>query len=112
MDKFRAISYFIETVESGSFTAAAKRYKVPASSISRRVSDLESELGAQLLVRSTRNVSLTEVGSTYFSQMKELMARLKHSENQVQQYQSIPTGTLKISSTVGFGENHTSTYSG
>ncbi|WP_375748376.1 LysR family transcriptional regulator [Vibrio sp. HN007] len=104
MDKFKAISYFIDTVELGSFTSAAKRHNVPASSISRRVADLEASLGAQLLVRSTRSVALTEVGAAYLVEMKSLMGQLKQSENMVQQYQSKPTGVLKISSTVGFGE--------
>ena len=73
MDKLKALSYFVETVEKGSFSAAANHYYVPASSISRRIADLEAELGAQLLVRSTRSISLTEVGKQYYQQAQHIL---------------------------------------
>lgn len=105
MDKFRALSYFVETAENGSFSAAAKRFKVPASSISRRISDLESDLGAQLLTRSTRSVALTEVGEQYLKQVKGILEQVSQSDQMVKSYQAAPTGVLKISAMVGFGES-------
>jgi len=104
MDHLRAIQYFISTVELGGFSAAAERHGVPASSISRRVSDLESHLQAQLLVRSTRKVTLTEVGRDYFNEVTTLVDQLTRSEQRVKNYQTEPQGRLKISSMVGFGE--------
>ncbi|MBD1559444.1 LysR family transcriptional regulator [Vibrio sp. S9_S30] len=105
MDKLKALSYFVETVERGSFSSAASRYHVPASSISRRIADLEAELGAQLLVRNTRSISLTEVGKQYFQQAQHIIEQVSLSDQLVKQYQSKPTGVLKISAMVGFGEH-------
>lgn len=105
MDKLRALSYFVETVEKGSFSAAANHYHVPASSISRRIADLEAELGAQLLVRSTRSISLTEVGKQYYQQAQHIIEQVHFSDQLVKHYQSEPTGVLKISAMVGFGES-------
>ncbi|MFS1872822.1 LysR family transcriptional regulator [Vibrio lentus] len=73
MDQLRALKYFVKVVELGSFTQAAKAFSVPASSLSRRVADLESALGATLLKRSTRAVSLTEIGREYYQQVSSLL---------------------------------------
>lgn len=104
MDQLRALKYFTATVEAGNFSAAAKKFDVPASSISRRIADLEASLGAQLLKRTTRTVSLTEVGQQYYTQVTTLLQQLEQSDQAVKNYQTTPTGTLKISAMVGFGE--------
>ncbi|OCH16656.1 LysR family transcriptional regulator [Aliivibrio sp. 1S165] len=104
MDQLRALKYFTATVEAGNFSAAAKKFDVPASSISRRIADLEASLGAQLLKRTTRTVSLTEVGQQYYTQVTALVQQLEQCDQAVKNYQTTPTGTLKISAMVGFGE--------
>lgn len=104
MDQLRALKYFTATVEAGNFSAAAKKFDVPASSVSRRIADLEASLGAQLLKRTTRTVSLTEVGLQYYNQVTTLIQQLEQCDKAVKDYQTTPTGTLKISSMVGFGE--------
>ncbi|OCH21471.1 LysR family transcriptional regulator [Aliivibrio sp. 1S128] len=104
MDQLRALKYFTATVEAGNFSAAAKKFDVPASSISRRIADLEASLGAQLLKRTTRTVSLTEVGQQYYTQVTALVQQLEQCDQAVKNYQTTPTGTLKISTMVGFGE--------
>ena len=104
MDQLKAIRFFISVVRSGSFSAAASQFNVPASSISRRISDLESSLGAQLLKRSTRLVSLTEIGETYYAQVTDIVTELERCDHAVRSYQTKPMGQLKISSMVGFGE--------
>ncbi|WP_428773345.1 LysR family transcriptional regulator [Vibrio sp.] len=105
MDQLRALKYFTATAEAGNFTAAAKRFNVPASSVSRRIADLEASLGAQLLTRTTRTVALTEVGQQYLQQVSGLLEQLEQCDQAVRDYQTSPTGRLKISSMVGFGEN-------
>ena len=105
MDQLKALQYFSITAELGSFSAAAKQFDVPASSISRRIADLEASLGAQLLKRTTRNVALTEIGQQYLRQVKEILEQLEQSNQAVREYQATPTGRLKISSMVGFGED-------
>ncbi|MGF1695731.1 LysR substrate-binding domain-containing protein [Vibrio lamellibrachiae] len=104
MDQIRALKYFSATVEAGNFTVAAKRFDVPASSVSRRIADLEESLGAQLLTRTTRSVVLTEVGQQYLQQINGILTQLEQCDQAVRDYQTIPTGTLKISAMVGFGE--------
>jgi len=66
MDKIRALRYFVKVAETSSFTTAANLLSVPASSISRRIRDLESELQVELFHRSTRIVKLSELGEIYY----------------------------------------------
>ncbi|MCC4832412.1 LysR substrate-binding domain-containing protein [Shewanella sp. 1_MG-2023] len=103
MDQLRALKYFVKVVELGSFTQAAKTFSVPASSLSRRVADLEKSLGATLLKRSTRAVSLTEIGTEYYQQVSSLLNQLEQSNEAVRSYQTEPMGTLRISAMVGIG---------
>ncbi|WP_017222106.1 LysR family transcriptional regulator [Moritella dasanensis] len=104
MDQLRALKYFVKVVEHGSFSKAAELFSVPPSSLSRRVADLEKSLGATLLKRTTRAVSLTEIGQIYYQQVSEVLSLLAHSDETVRNYQSTPMGVLNISSMVGFGE--------
>jgi DNA-binding transcriptional LysR family regulator len=104
MDQLRALKYFVKVVENGSFSKAAELFSVPPSSLSRRIADLEQSLGATLLKRTTRSVSLTEIGQTYYQQVSEVLSLLAYSDETVKNYQSSPMGVLNISSMVGFGE--------
>jgi len=104
MDQLKAMRYFVKVAETGSFTRAAHHFDVPASSLSRRVADLENHLGAVLLKRSTRVVRLTEIGRLYLQQVRDILSRLEATDELVGSYQSKPMGHLKISATVGFGE--------
>ena len=104
MDQLRALRYFSKVVETGSFTQAAKVFDVPPSSLSRRVADLEKSLGATLLKRTTRVVKLTEIGQTYYNQIRGILNQLEQSNEAVSNYQAKPMGHLRISSMVGFGE--------
>ncbi|WP_413112928.1 LysR family transcriptional regulator [Thaumasiovibrio sp. DFM-14] len=104
MDQLRALKYFISVAESGSFTLSAAQFSVPASSLSRRIADLEKLLGATLLQRTTRVVQLTEVGRDYYHQVKPIVGELAQSDASVRSYHSEPMGTLRISSMVSFGE--------
>ncbi len=106
MDQLRAIRYFIEVAEQNSFAKAAKKFDVPASSISRRVSDLESYLNTQLLIRNTRNVKLTELGQQYYHQTSRIVDELDKQHRLLKDAQQRPSGKLNISSMVGFGERH------
>lgn len=104
MDELRALRYFSKVVETGSFTKAASLFSVPPSSLSRRVADLENNLGATLLKRSTRVVKVTEIGQTYYEQIQQVLHQLEQSNEAVRSYQAKPMGQLRISSMVGFGE--------
>ncbi|MHA7899821.1 MAG: LysR family transcriptional regulator [Henriciella sp.] len=103
MDRLRAIQYFIRVAELGSFTAAAKSLGVPASSISRRIQDLEAALGTTLLNRTTRSVSLTELGSVYLEQVKPALKALDHAGALLADRPSAPSGLLRITANPGYG---------
>jgi DNA-binding transcriptional LysR family regulator len=104
MDKLRALHYFLKVVETSSFTQAATAFAVPVSSMSRRIKDLEQQLGVQLFQRSTRVVSLTEQGSLYHDEVKQVLAALTHADELVGLHTKVPVGTLRITATPGYGE--------
>jgi Transcriptional regulator len=103
MDKLRALKYFIKVADTLSFTEAGRAFDVPASSISRRIAELENSVGAVLLHRTTRSVSLTEVGETYLAQVRSGMAQLAAAEELLKDQASRPSGTLRISCTPSYG---------
>ena len=104
MDKLKALRYFTAVAETGSFTEAAQRFNVPPSSLSRRIADLEAELGATLLQRTTRMVKLTEIGRHYRQSLTEILTQLELADDVVRNYQSEPQGMLSISAMTAFGE--------
>jgi DNA-binding transcriptional LysR family regulator len=105
MNKFLALQYFVDTINLGSFSGAAKKNDVPASSISRRISNLESSLGAQLLTRTTRSLSPTEIGKHYYKKAQSILIQVEQSEEMVLNYQKEPSGILKVSAVAEFGNN-------
>lgn len=87
---------FIKIVETGSFTAAANELRLPRSTISRRLQDLEARLGVQLLHRTTRRVGLTEAGNVYFEHCHRIGRGLDEAEHAVSRLQAAPRGWLRI----------------
>ena len=104
MDKLRALKYLLKVADTLSFSSAAKAFGVPASSISRRIADLEAELGVELLHRTTRTVRLTEIGALYLEQVRAGMGQLDDAEELVGQRGSTPAGTLRVSTMPGYGQ--------
>ena len=90
------LAIFIRVVDEGSFTAAGKSLEVPKSRISRMVADLESNLGVRLLQRSTRQVSLTQVGADYYNNCKHLVAEIMDVHSEISDRQNRPHGLLRI----------------
>jgi DNA-binding transcriptional LysR family regulator len=89
---------FIKVVEEGSFTAAARELRLPKTTISRKIRELEERLGAQLLHRTTRRLGLTEAGVIYFQHCKGIAQTLADAEAAVTQLQGRPRGTLRVTS--------------
>ena len=104
MDKIRALRYFKYVAELNSFSLAARELDVPSSSISRRIKDLENELGVQLLKRSTRRVSLTELGSLYYEMICSALQQINDADALISQRAGALEGRLRISAPVSFGE--------
>jgi DNA-binding transcriptional LysR family regulator len=89
-----------EIVESGSFSAAAERLAMSAPMVSKHLARLEHELGARLLHRSSRRLSLTEAGTLYYAQCRQALDILDAAGAAVSQSTTTPRGTLKISAPV------------
>jgi DNA-binding transcriptional LysR family regulator len=100
MDRFTSLRAFREIVESGSFAGAARRLGLSAPMTSKHIAQLESALGARLLHRSSRRLSLTEAGELYFAQCRQALEILEAADAEVQQGASNPRGQLKISAPV------------
>jgi DNA-binding transcriptional LysR family regulator len=101
-----AIQVFVAVVENEGFAAAARRLGVSKSAVSKRITQLEAELGARLLHRSTRKLSLTEAGEIYFLHAQEALAAARNAEDAVAQLQQAPHGLLRINSPMSFGQLH------
>jgi DNA-binding transcriptional LysR family regulator len=93
-------------VESGSFTAAAERLSLSKSVISKYVTRLEDRLGARLLNRTTRRLSLTEVGRAFYERSERGLQELAEAELEVSLLQGEPRGTLRINAPMSFGVLH------
>ncbi|MBL4907983.1 MAG: LysR family transcriptional regulator [Sneathiella sp.] len=103
MDKVRALRYFLKVAETSNFTRAAKAFSVPASSVSRRIRDLESELGVELFYRSTRIVKLSALGQLYYEHVKDIVTALDYADDLVSQRSKVPSGILKITAMPSYG---------
>ena len=106
MDQLKSMEVFVSVAELGSFSAAAKKLNIPLPSVSRKVADLEQHLGAQLLVRSTRKISLTSSGLRFLESSKQILDDLKEAERQASNEYLHPRGRLTISAPSFFGQIH------
>jgi DNA-binding transcriptional LysR family regulator len=106
MDRFQAITAFARVVETGSFARAADRLGVSVSAVSRQVGDLEGHLGARLLNRTTRRLSLTESGQAFYERCVQLLADLEEAETLVSAATLDPRGTLRLTCGTTFGARH------
>ncbi len=96
MDRFDAMRAFATVVELGSFARAAERMGLSASSLSRLVGDLEHHLGARLLHRTTRRLSLTDTGQTYYERCAQVLADVEEAEALASETRTAPRGTLRL----------------
>jgi DNA-binding transcriptional LysR family regulator len=106
MDRFDDMTTFVAVAEAGSFTAAAERLGIAKSAVSRRVSALEQRLGAQLMRRSTRRLSLTDSGSRFYEHSLRLLADLDEVESAVAQQHGELRGRLRVALPLSFGLHH------
>jgi DNA-binding transcriptional LysR family regulator len=87
---------FARVVQAGSFTTAAAELGMPKSTVSRKVTDLEERLKARLLNRTTRKLSLTDVGRTYFDYCARIASEIEDAERAVSSLQATPRGLLRV----------------
>ena len=95
---------FVTTVQSGSFSKAAEILGVSKSHVSKQVSALEQRLGVQLLVRTTRKLSLTDIGEAYFQRCELILEDVSKAESLVSEIKGEPQGVLNISLPNTLGE--------
>jgi DNA-binding transcriptional LysR family regulator len=96
------IALFIEVVNTKSFTKAAERLDMPASTLSRRVSALEATIGFRLLNRTTRKVDVTEEGAAYFRRCKHLVEEATLAHEEISETTHIASGILRLTCTSDF----------
>lgn len=95
--------FFVRVVETGSFTAAAKVLNVSKASVSREINALEDRLGAQLLRRTTRTMSLTEIGDVFYSRCLRVLEEAEAAELSVSELRAQPRGSLRVAAPMSFG---------
>ncbi|MGD9941596.1 MAG: LysR family transcriptional regulator [Burkholderiaceae bacterium] len=96
MDELASMRTFVQVIEDGSFSAAARRTRTSVSSIARQVKHLEDTLGVRLLNKTTRSQALTEAGRVYYQRAKSMLDELDRTKRDVLAYQSAVKGTLRV----------------
>jgi DNA-binding transcriptional LysR family regulator len=106
MDRLKAMSVFVAVVEAQGFAPAARRLGLPPATVSRRVAELEEHLKARLLVRTTRQISLTQSGRQYFETSRRLLEEFGEAERAARGEFAHPKGKLAITAPIVFGRLH------
>jgi DNA-binding transcriptional LysR family regulator len=103
MDRLEAMSTFLTVVEQGSLSAAARRLKTPLTTVSRNVSELESHLRTKLFNRSSRQLVLTDAGTSYVAACKRILTDVTEAERTASGEYTAPTGELAVTTPLGLG---------
>ena len=97
------LQIFVEVMRHGSFAAVARERNIDPSSVSRMVAGLESELGIRLFQRTTRKLSPTEAGMTYFERVEPLIEEIQQAADIAKDISGNPKGTIRVTASVSFG---------
>ncbi len=106
MDRFQEVAAFLAVVEAGGFSAAARRSGDTQSGLSKAVSALERRLGAMLLNRSTRSVTLTDQGQRYYERMRPLLDEMDEADGEASRNTQDVPGLIRIATAATFGRLH------
>ncbi|NML96555.1 LysR family transcriptional regulator [Paraburkholderia sp. RP-4-7] len=106
MDRLRAFEVFVTVVSRGSFTRAADALETSPANVTRYVNELEAHLGTRLLNRTSRRLSLTEGGETFYARCKSILDDVAETEGLVSSASVEPRGRLRINAPVSFGILH------
>ena len=106
MDRLEAMAMLLVAVEKGSLSAGAREMNVAIPTLSRKVSDLEALLGAQLLTRTTRKLSLTDAGLAYVAAARRILEQVEDAEREAAGEFRTPKGELVVTASVMFGHIH------
>ncbi len=103
-DRFHTMSLFTAVADSASFSEAARQLEVSPPAVTRAIASLEEHLGARLLHRTTRRVTLTEIGERYLADCRRILAELKEAEESAGGSYQAPRGRLSVTASVLFGQ--------
>jgi len=106
MNRLESMSILIAVVDSGSLSAAARHLGMPLATVSRKVGELESHLKTRLLHRTTRQLSLTEAGSSYVAACRRILEEIGEAERAATGEYASPKGELVVTAPVVFGRLH------
>ncbi len=106
MEPYAGIAVFTRVAETGSFSAAARDLGLSKSAVSKRVAALENRLGARLINRTTRRLSLTEVGAAFYERAVRILAEMEEAEQAISRLHGEPRGTLRVNMPMSFGIGH------
>ncbi|MET1026981.1 MAG: LysR family transcriptional regulator [Dongiaceae bacterium] len=96
MDRLTSLTVFVQVVENGGFSAAARRLNMSTTMVSSHVQSLEDRLGVRLLNRTTRKVSLTDIGRAYYDRSTQILSDLEEADQIASALHSTPRGTLTL----------------
>jgi DNA-binding transcriptional LysR family regulator len=102
------MTVFVQAIEAGSFSGAAKRLGIAKSIVSRRISSLEARLGTSLFSRSTRRLSLTETGLAYAERARRILSDVAEADDVARSLQGELNGKLRVAAPMSFGWRHLS----
>ena len=100
MDRMTSMATFVKVVDVGGFSAAGRVLSMSASMVTNHVQSLEERLGVRLLNRSTRKLSLTEVGQAYYERAQQILGDVEDAERTAQALQTTPRGNLRLNTSV------------
>jgi DNA-binding transcriptional LysR family regulator len=106
MDRLESMRVFVAVASAGSFSAAGRQLRTPLPTVSRKVSELESHLGAKLFVRSTRKPMLTEVGQSYLVACSRILEDIDQADRDASGQYREPHGELTLTAPIVFGRLH------
>jgi DNA-binding transcriptional LysR family regulator len=108
MDRIDAMQAFVAVADLRGFAPAARKLGLAPSGVTRLIAALEERLGARLLQRTTRSVTLTDVGARYLERVRRILADVEEAEGSAQDERARPSGRLVVSAPIGFGRLHVS----
>src|SRR5215813_9630017 len=106
MDQLESMRLFVRVVEAGGFSTVARALRITQPTVSKAIAALESRLGAQLLRRTSRNLSLTEAGREYYQSAMRLLGELDAVESRVARGNASPSGLLRVTLPAGVARLH------
>ena len=106
MDRLESMTILVAVVDAGSLSAAARQLGMPLASVSRKVAELEAHLNTRLLHRTTRQLSLTEVGASYVAACRRILEEIGEAERSATGEYAAPKGELVVTAPMVFGRLH------